>query len=144
MFRHRAYLTFPGSVFFVTFNGEAGKLDDQQEWGITIEPSTTGAPTRITSTLSGAKQIIQESLATHCENGEGIWKCIGIQQGDNGRNASLAPAAAIWRLIEQWGCDLARQQLKDNCVPQVVALCGGLENALKLLNDLQGCKPSAT
>ena len=138
MIRHHEYLVYPSQCFTVTFEGEPGKgATARQRWQVTIESATRGKPRAVerreaTATLTGVKGFIKGLLDP--EYGDGRWERFSLTTNPDGTisGGRFGLIAAVNQLIEECGIPLARGQLENGKEPEIVALCGGLENALRV------------
>jgi len=145
---HREYLVYPQQCFIVTFQGEEHSLPTTgQHWNIIVESASRGKPRNLErreakkSTLDGAKGFIKQLLDP--EYGKGQWENFVFAKNPDGTlgGCPMFLTAPVYQLIEEYGSELAREQLKNGAEPEIVALCGGLENALVVWAHFQKQPP---
>jgi len=142
MILRREYLRYKSQLFMVTFEGEEARTA-QQHLVIRVESATRGKPRVVkpievvSGTVEGSKPIVKDSLDR--EYGVGAWEHFPFTPGEDGSYAggSLQLTAAIGQLIKECGLELARDELEQGREPEIVALCGGLECALKVFEHLK-------
>jgi hypothetical protein len=134
--KHRVYLTYDRNRYIITLDGN-GLVSAPQKMHLTIESVIRGRPFRIErdgeGTINGLKLWAKEFADKENPGERATWEQFmfsenaGVYAG-----GSSARTIAMNELISEFG-EATKERLESNKEPEVIALCGGLENALAVL-----------
>ncbi len=135
----RYHLDFQTNSFVVSFEGDGPQLQPQP-LRMTIASAIRGRSREtIVKDVEGIPEELKgsaiEILQPEFPGERPSWDRFMLVRNEDGtlRGCSIRYTSQMWLLLNECGFELAQIELKEGNEPEIVALCGGLENALSVL-----------